>query len=123
MFLADNDETASAEAFQGVGYGGGYPPNTWSLSYKYEGMILDISQIANEEFKREFHQSSGEYKHEYSRDMRHYLAVKGYVDHFDSIGWASVPGGLLGQGGFVYNWISGVEPTFTYIDKKRLDKK
>ena len=120
IFLADSEETARAEVFQDTPFSG-YPPNTWGLEYKYEGNILNINRVPDEEFKREFLQASGEYKHEFSQDARHYLTEKGFTDEFDSIGWTSVQGDKLGQGGFVYNWISGVMPTFEYLDKTRLD--
>lgn len=121
VFLADSDETARAEVFQDVPFSS-YPPNTWSLKYRYEGNILNINRIQDEAFKKEFLQASGEYKHEFSQDARHYLTEKGYTGKFDSIGWTSVQGDRLGQGGFVYNWISGVTPTFDYLDKSRLDE-
>jgi len=121
IFLADTVETAKAEVFQNAPFSG-YPANTWSLEYKYEGSILNINRIPDETFKERFLQASGEYKHEFSQDARHYLAEKGYADQFDSIGWTSVQGDKLGQGGFVYNWLSGVMPTFDFLGKTRLDE-
>jgi hypothetical protein len=122
IFLADREETARTEMFQDQSFSG-YPPNTWMLSYKYSGNILDIGLIPDEAFKADFLQASGEFKHEFSQDARHYLEEKGYTGTFDSLGWVSVQGQKLGVGGFVYNWISGVKPSFEYLEKVRLDKE
>ena len=120
IFLGDSEETARAEVFQDSLFSG-YPPNTWSLKYRYVGNILNINRIQDKEFTNQFLQASGAYKHECSQDARYYLTEKGYTDTFDSIGWTSVRGDSLGIGGFVYNWVSGVKPDFEYLGKVRLD--
>ncbi|QDV43923.1 hypothetical protein Enr13x_37830 [Stieleria neptunia] len=120
IFLADSEQTAKAEVFQGQ-QSSGYPPNSWLLSYEYQGQILNIQKIEDENFKNDFLEASGEYKHEFSQDARHYLDEKGYAQKFDSIGWVSVQGNQIGQGGFVYNWVSGESPTFNHLCTIRLD--
>lgn len=120
IFLADCEETAKEEVFQG-NPPIQYPPNSWLLMYEYKGNILNIQKIADERFKSEFRQASGDYKHEFSQDVRHYLEVQGYTQAFDSIGWVSVQGDQIDQGGYVYNWISGVAPTFKHVNTSRLD--
>ena len=121
IFLADSLETASAEVLQSSS-SGQFPANSWCLQYRYEGRILDISLIPDETFKREFLAASGECKHEFSQDARYYLTERGMTDRFDSIGWPSVEGERLVQGGFVYNWMSGVASTLEYLRKERLDR-
>jgi hypothetical protein len=120
IFIADREETAKAEVFQGQPPPQ-YPPNSWLLRYKYQGDILNIQKIESEEFRSGFLMSSGEYKHEFSQDVRYYLEEKGYTQRFDSIGWVSVQGDQMGQGGFVYNWVSGVNPQFDFLGMNRLD--
>ena len=120
IFLADNLETAKAEVFPGNSFSG-FPPNSWSLEYKYSGNILNINLIPDEKFKSQFLASSGDLKHEFSQDARYYLESKGFSGQYDSIGWTSVRGDEIGVGGFVYNWVSGDMPQFDYINKYRLD--
>jgi hypothetical protein len=122
IFIADSEETANAEVFQGQPPTQ-YPQNSWLLQYKYQGNILNIQKIESEEFKSAFLMSTGVYKHEFSQDLRHYLEENGYNQKFDSIGWVSVLGNQMVQGGFVYNWISGVMPHFDFLGKTRLDSK
>jgi hypothetical protein len=120
IFIADSEETARAEVFQGSPPSQ-YPENTWLLRYRYKGNILNIQKIQEEEFRQEFLMSSGEYKHEFSQDVRRYLEENGHTRQFDSIGWVSVQGEQMGTGGFVYNWVSGVMPEFEYLGMDRLD--
>ena len=120
VFLADNEETAKAEVYQG-NPPKQYPTNTWLLSYKYQGTILNIQRIEAKEFTDQFLTATGHDKHEFSRDARAYLSEKGLTSKFDSIGWVSVQGDKMGIGGFVYNWTSGVEPTFEHLNTIRLD--
>jgi hypothetical protein len=120
IFLADSEETAKAEVFQGEPPSE-YPPNSWMLSYEYKGNILNIHKIEADTFKSQFLAASGDSKHEFSQDARHYLEERGLNQNYDSIGWVSVQGDQMGQGGFVYNWVSGVAPTFNYLDTIRLD--
>jgi hypothetical protein len=120
VFLADSEETAKGEVFQGRPPLQ-YPSNSWLLRYGYEGDILNIQRIPFEDFKSEFRQASGNLKHEFSQDVRYYLEEKGYTQKFDSIGWVSVQGDQMGQGGFVYNWVSGVQPNFNFLGMSRLD--
>jgi hypothetical protein len=121
IFLADSLETARAEVLPGE-HVGCYPPNSWCLEYRYAGNILDISRFPDELFKREFLAASGELKHEFSQDARHYLTERGMIDRFDSIGWPSVEGERLAHGGYVYNWVSGIASNFEYLGKERLDR-
>ena len=117
IFLADTIETAIAEVFPNNSFSG-YPPNSWCMTYKYSGKILNINRIPNEQFKADFLRASGDYKHEFSQDARYYLSEKGLTDKFDSIGWTSVQGDSLGIGGYVYNWVSGVKTVFEYVGKE-----
>jgi hypothetical protein len=122
IFIADSERTAKAEVFQGEPPPQ-YPQNSWLLNYKYQGNILNIQKIESEEFKSEFLLASGAYKHEFSQDVRFYLEDKGYAQKYDSIGWVSVQGNQMGQGGFVYNWVSGVVPQFDFLGMNRLDRQ
>jgi hypothetical protein len=122
IFMADSEETAKAEAFKGQPPLC-YPPNSWQLEFKYNGNIFNIQKIPDEKFKAEFLMASGDYKHEFSQDLRHYLEEKGYTNTFDSIGWVSVQSQSqsMEKGGFVYNWISGVNSQFEFLSMNRLD--
>jgi hypothetical protein len=120
IFLADTIQTAYAELFRNNSFSG-YPLNSWCLSYRYSGELLNINLIPDDQFKAKFLNASGDYKHDFSQDARHYLSEKGYTDKFDSIGWTSVQGGFLGIGGFVCNWVSGVKTDFEFLGKVRLD--
>jgi len=82
IFLAETPQLASCECFGNTGYNGA-PPDTWLLEYRYQGQMLNVATVPDEGFKNEFLQWSGDAKHQFSQDFKHYLGQKGYANQCD----------------------------------------
>lgn len=119
IFLAETPHIASCECFGNTDFSGA-PTNTWLLHYRYQGQMLNIGAVSDESFREEFLRWSGNAKHEFSQDFKHYLGQQGYANQCDSIGWQSVSGDRVGSPGFVIAWHSGVSGEFHYEDKQRI---
>jgi hypothetical protein len=112
IYIGDTVETCKREL--GLNE---YTADTWLLEYSYNGKILNIDAIKDVQFREMFLDNG---KHECSQCVRYYLADKGFDSSYDSIGWPSVSGMLLGKGGVTYIFTSGVDSKFQFIRKEKL---